>query len=63
VACGEADQLTPPGCSREIAALIPGAEMVLLPGCGHMLTMEQPEAVNAALRDWLKRCHAGPEPA
>lgn len=55
VLCGEADQLTPPACSREIVSLVPQAEFVLLPRCGHMLTMEQPEAVNAALAGWLRR--------
>lgn len=55
VVCGEDDRLTPPALSREIAALIPGAELALLPHCGHMLTMEQPEAVNALLREWLGR--------
>lgn len=54
VMCGEADQLTPPECSQEIAALVPAAELVMLPGCGHMLTMERPEAVNAELRRWLQ---------
>jgi pimeloyl-ACP methyl ester carboxylesterase len=54
VLCGDEDQLTPPECSREIAALVPGAVLVMVPRCGHMLTMEQPEAVNAALRDWLE---------
>ena len=54
VVCGDADQLTPPECSREIAALVPAAELVMLPGCGHMLTMEKPEAVNAELRRWLR---------
>ncbi|RYF44085.1 MAG: alpha/beta fold hydrolase [Comamonadaceae bacterium] len=53
VMCGDADQLTPPECSHEIAALIPAAELVVLPRCGHMLTMEKPEAVNAELRRWL----------
>lgn len=53
VMCGDADQLTPPEHSREIAALVPDARLVLVPQCGHMLTMEQPEAVNAALRDWM----------
>jgi pimeloyl-ACP methyl ester carboxylesterase len=52
VMCGKDDQLTPPDLSREIAALVPGAELVLLPRCGHMLTMEQPEAVNRHLRRW-----------
>lgn len=55
VICGDADQLTPPECSQEIAALIPGAELVMVPQCGHMLTMEQPETVNAALLAWLAR--------
>ncbi|AEG94453.1 alpha/beta fold hydrolase [Ramlibacter tataouinensis] len=53
VVCGEDDQLTPPDCSREIAALVPGARLVLLPRCGHMLTMERPQAVNAVLLAWL----------
>ena len=57
VVCGDADQLTPPECSREIAALIPSAELVLLAGCGHMLTMEKPQAVNAELRRWLSTLH------
>jgi pimeloyl-ACP methyl ester carboxylesterase len=55
VVCGESDSLTPPACAREIAELVPGAELHLLPHCGHMLTMEQPAAVNALLRDWLLR--------
>ncbi|MDD5333022.1 MAG: alpha/beta fold hydrolase [Rhodoferax sp.] len=53
VMCGDSDQLTPPECSREIAALIQGSELVLLPQCGHMLTMERPAEVNAALLAWL----------
>jgi pimeloyl-ACP methyl ester carboxylesterase len=58
VMCGEDDLLTPPDCSREIAQLAPRAELVLLPRCGHMLTMEQPDAVNAALASWLARLAA-----
>lgn len=55
VMCGDSDQLTPPECSREIAALVPAARLEIVPRCGHMLTMEKPEAVNAALRGWLAR--------
>jgi pimeloyl-ACP methyl ester carboxylesterase len=55
VLCGADDQLTPPERSREIASLVPGAQLVLLPECGHMLTMEQPDAVNAQLRGWLQQ--------
>lgn len=53
VMCGDSDQLTPPECSREIAALVPHAQLELVPDCGHMLTMERPEIVNPALLRWL----------
>ena len=53
VVAGESDLLTPPECAREIAELVPGAQLHLLPRCGHMLTMEQPDAVNALLLGWL----------
>ena len=55
VMCGEADRLTPPERSREIAALVPQAQLVLVPRCGHMLTMERPDVVNATLSEWLLR--------
>lgn len=53
VACGEADRLTPPEHSQEIAAAIAGARLEIVPGAGHLLTIEQPERVNALLLDWL----------
>lgn len=55
VMCGDADRLTPPERSQEIASLIPQAQLVMVPRCGHMLTMERPEVVNAALVEWLAR--------
>ena len=55
VVCGDADQLTPLVCSEEIASLTPGAELEVLAECGHMLTMERPEVVNALLAQWLQR--------
>ena len=53
VLCGEADQLTPPEHSRAIAAAIAGARLAMVPGAGHMLTMEQPQRVNTLLREWI----------
>ena len=50
---GLTDQLTPPERNREIAEAIPGAQLHLLPQCGHMLTWEQPDAVNRLLSGWL----------
>ena len=55
VMCGDGDALTPPDCSQEIASLVPQAELVTVPECGHMLTMEKPAFVNDVLRVWLQR--------
>ena len=55
VLCGDSDQLTPPDYSREIATLVVGAEVMSVPRCGHMLTMEKPDFVNAALQAWLRK--------
>ena len=54
VVCGEADQLTTPEAAREMAALMPQSRLEIVPGAGHMLTMEQPEQVSALLVDWLR---------
>lgn len=53
VLVGDADALTPPERSRELAAGIPGARLVVVPDCGHLSTLERPEAVNEALVRWL----------
>jgi pimeloyl-ACP methyl ester carboxylesterase len=55
VACGEADQITPPEHAREMAAAMAHARLEIVPGAGHMLTMEQPARVGALLQDWLAR--------
>jgi pimeloyl-ACP methyl ester carboxylesterase len=53
VLCGRQDQLTPLECSEEMAAAIPGSNLVVVEECGHLATLERPEIVNAALREWL----------
>lgn len=55
VLCGDDDRLTPPDVSQEMAAAIPGAELVMIAPSGHMAPMEQPDAVTAALLQWLTR--------
>ena len=52
LACGEADQLTPPEHAREMAAGMPHAQLEIVPGAGHMLTMEKPERVTMLLLRW-----------
>jgi pimeloyl-ACP methyl ester carboxylesterase len=53
VLVGAQDALTPPHLSDEMAAAIPGARLVKVPDCGHLSTMERPEAVTAALVAWM----------
>ncbi|MGN6365767.1 alpha/beta fold hydrolase [Asticcacaulis taihuensis] len=53
VLVGDKDPLTPPDRAEEIASAIPNARLVIVPECGHLSTLEQPEAVNRALIDWL----------
>lgn len=54
VLVGDDDRLTPPELSHEMAKAIPGAQLVVVPDSGHLSTMEQPQAVNVALVEWLK---------
>jgi pimeloyl-ACP methyl ester carboxylesterase len=53
VLVGDGDALTPPVLSEEIAAGIAGAHLVCVPDCGHLSTLERPQAVNRALVEWL----------
>jgi len=53
VLVGDGDELTPPALSEEIAAGIAGAHLVVVPDCGHLSTLERPEAVSRALIEWL----------
>jgi pimeloyl-ACP methyl ester carboxylesterase len=55
VLCGHEDIWSPPQRHQDIAARIPGSTFVDIPECGHMSTMERPEAVNQAMRAWLAR--------
>ena len=50
---GDSDPLTPAALSEEIAASIPGARLTIAKDCGHVITLERPEVVNAALAAWL----------
>jgi pimeloyl-ACP methyl ester carboxylesterase len=54
VLCGRDDHWSPVSRHEEIAALIPGAKLVVIERCGHMAPIEQPEAVSSALREWIE---------
>lgn len=55
ILCGEEDALTPPSEHVAMAALVPHARLVTIPGSGHMTPLEAPGAVTAALLEWLGR--------
>jgi pimeloyl-ACP methyl ester carboxylesterase len=52
---GDRDRLTPPPCAESIAAALPATELTVCPGAGHMLMMERPAEVNAALGGVLRQ--------
>jgi len=54
VLVGDGDELTPPELSKEICSGVSGAQLVVVPNCGHLSTIEKPDAVNAALAEWLR---------
>lgn len=53
VLVGDADTITPPNLSAELAALIPGATMQVIVGAGHLANLEQPLVFNAAIDAFL----------
>jgi pimeloyl-ACP methyl ester carboxylesterase len=53
VLVGDTDTLTPPELAEELVAGIPQASLTIVPQCGHLSTLEQPEAVNRALLAWM----------
>jgi len=46
---GDRDRLTPPPCAESIAGALVGTELTVCAGAGHMLMMERPAEVSAAL--------------
>ena len=59
VVCGEHDALTPPELSSEMAELLPDCDLRLLPGVGHLSTLEAPQACLQAMQSLLKRVEQG----
>lgn len=58
ITAGADDIMVPLAFSRELHALIPGAELVTIPDAGHLHMIEQPERFNATVLDFLAR-HRG----
>lgn len=54
VVVGRQDALCSVEMHQEIAAAIPDAKLVVIEDCGHLSSLEQPQAVTALLRYWLQ---------
>ena len=54
VLVGEQDRLIPPDRSQELATGIVGSRYVTIPDCGHVSTIEQPQATTQALVEWMR---------
>jgi 3-oxoadipate enol-lactonase len=52
---GTEDRIVDPENARILASLIPGAELVLLEGAGHVYHSEQPEASDRAVLEFIRR--------
>lgn len=55
VVVGEQDAVTPPAAARQMAAAAPEAELVELPGVGHLSPAEDPAGFADAVLGWLSR--------
>jgi proline iminopeptidase len=53
VIAGEDDFICGPAQARLVAGTIPGSRLVLVPGCGHMLSCEAPAVYREAVADFL----------
>jgi 3-oxoadipate enol-lactonase len=62
VIVGSEDRSLPPPCSRQIAAGLPAAALVEVPGAGHLSSLEQPAAVTGAMLDFLRSLTEAPPP-
>jgi len=53
VIAGNEDQVYPPALARDVARRIPGSELVMIQGAGHVVNLEQPERFNKIVLDFL----------
>ncbi|MFZ2360742.1 MAG: alpha/beta hydrolase [Anaerolineae bacterium] len=54
VLCGSNDLMTPPKFSESLAQTLPNARLALIPNAGHMVALEAPEEVAAAVNAFLR---------
>jgi len=54
VLVGESDRLCPLDRHTQMAGLLKNSRLEVIPGAGHLTTLEQADATNAALKRWLE---------
>ncbi len=56
IVCGRDDHWAGWQDATTLVRQLPRAAFSVLPDCGHLLPIEQPEALRALVNDWLRRC-------
>lgn len=51
---GREDAITPPKVHQEMVDGLPNGTLVVIEDCGHLATLERPQAVTAVMRYWLQ---------
>jgi 3-oxoadipate enol-lactonase len=59
IIAGRDDQMTPPRYAEYLRAHLPASRLVWIGGAGHTVHLEQPRAVNEAIRQFLEGVAAG----
>jgi 3-oxoadipate enol-lactonase len=58
VMVGSEDRLTTPEMCREIASMIPGAKLTIIPDAGHLINIERPAEFNAVAIGFIRAASA-----
>ena len=53
IICGECDRVTPPALSEELAAIVAGSRLAIIPVAGHLPSLEQSALFNRHLADFI----------
>lgn len=62
VLVGEEDELSTPADAELMARAVPDGRLEIIPKAGHLSAIEQPEAFNAAVAEWLRTELGGAAP-
>jgi pimeloyl-ACP methyl ester carboxylesterase len=54
IVVGDADAITPPAIARAMHEKVPGSQLAIIPGAGHMTPMEQPAQVSRAIGRFME---------